>query len=425
MGLRSTPAPARAARLLRLLAWALLGSTGLIGTACTPSKQSTPSTNTPTPSPERGKYLADAANCGACHTRVDGAPFTGGVRFETPLGTIYSTNITPDPETGIGRWTAEDLKRAMHEGVARDGSHLFPAFPYTSFTKITDADVSDIYAYLRTLKPVRYAPPDNGSLLMRWPLAIWNRMFFKPGRFAADPARSAEWNRGAYLVEGLGHCSACHTPRNALLAEQADQSYQGAVLQLEQPGGKAARWYAVNLTSAKHGLASWSVSDLARYFQTGVSARAGTFGPMNEVIVNSLKQLTPADLHAMAVYVKGLPGPSYSGEGVPADRVAAGAPIYKDRCEKCHGSSGRGGFFSGPPLAGSAVVQGTDPASLLNIVIHGPVTPKGVSFGGWETMQAYGDVLDDAQIAAICDFLRGSWGNRARPVTADEVKRQR
>jgi len=404
---------------------ALLGALLLCLAACGSGQKGGPGPVPANASAERGKYLADAGNCGSCHTRSGGAPFTGGVRFETPFGPIYSTNITPDAETGIGAWSYADLQRAMHEGVARNGSHLFPAFPYTSFTVVSDADVADIYAYLRTLQPVRYTPPDNGALLMRWTLAIWNRMFFTPGRFVANPARPAEWNRGAYLVEGLGHCSACHTPRNSLLAEQPDQRYQGAALQLEDPGGKVRRWYAVNLTSAKHGLGSWSVADLARYFQTGVSARAGTFGPMNEVIVNSLRQLTPADLHAMAVYVKSLQGPEYPGPVVSAAAAVPGASIYKDRCEKCHGASGRGGFFSGPPVAGSAVVQGADPASLLNVILQGPATPKGVSFGAWETMQSYAEVLTDSQIAAVCNYMRANWGNRASPVSAADVARQR
>lgn len=406
--------------------WALVGSLLLLMlAACSRSQQGTPPPPAATSSVERGKYLADAGNCASCHTLPGGAPFAGGVSFDTPFGVIYSTNITPDPQTGIGQWSVEDLRRAMHEGVARDGSHLFPAFPYTSFTRVGDADVADIYAYLRTLKPVHHKPPGNGALLMRWPMALWNWMFFRPGRFVANTARSAEWNRGAYLVEGLAHCSACHTPRNSLLAEQSDRRYEGAVLQLGDAAGKAHRWYAVNLTSAKQGLAAWSVTDLARYFQTGVSARAGTFGPMNEVIANSLRQLAPADLRAMAVYVKSLQGPEHSGEVVLPEQVTAGASIYKDRCEKCHGASGRGGFFSGPPLAGSAVVQGADPASLLSAILHGPELPKGVKFGGWETMQSYGDVLSDAQIAAVSNFVRGSWSNRASPVTAAEVAQQR
>ncbi|WP_284274075.1 c-type cytochrome [Bradyrhizobium iriomotense] len=170
---------------------------------------------------ERGQYLVTAANCAACHTRPGGAPFAGGVPFVTPLGTLYSTNITPDPETGIGRWTGEDLRRAMQEGIAPGGRHLFPAFPYPSFTRVSDEDVNAIYAYLRSVEPQYYTPPANGILFrLRWPMAIWNWLFFKSDRFKVDPSQPEEWNRGAYLVEGLGHCGACHTPRNTFLAER-------------------------------------------------------------------------------------------------------------------------------------------------------------------------------------------------------------
>jgi alcohol dehydrogenase (quinone), cytochrome c subunit len=380
-----------------------------------------------TPSPvERGMYLANVGNCVSCHTRPHGQPFAGGVMFQTPVGTIYSTNITPDAQTGIGKWSAADLRRAMHEGITPDGAHLFPAFPYTSFTKVSDADVDDIYAYLRTLTPVRYTPPSNGSLFsVRWPLALWNKMFFREGRLTSDPKQSTEWNRGAYLVEGLGHCSACHTPRNLFLAEQPDNPYLGGEIQDAVAKDKVRPWFAVNLTSQKHGLGSWSVADLAKYFQTGVSLRAGTFGPMNEVIVNSLKRLTPADAHAMAVYVKSLEGPEYAGEEGPPTLMTAGAAIYKERCEKCHGSSGRGGFFSGPPLDGSAVAQANGPASLINIILYGPAVPEGMKFGGWETMPSYADILNDEQVAAVSNFVRGSWGNRAAPVGAAQVSKQR
>jgi mono/diheme cytochrome c family protein len=382
--------------------------------------------NAPDAHVDNGKYLAAAGNCLSCHTRPGGSPFAGGVAFPTPLGVLYSTNITPEPETGIGRWSAADLQRAMHEGIARDGSHLFPAFPYTAFTKVSDADVADIYAYLRTLRPVRYTPPANGAMFsMRWGVGLWNELFFTPGRLVATAAKSPEWNRGAYLVEGLGHCSACHTPRNAFLAEQPDKAYTGGHLDGEVAKGKTGHWFAVNLTSAKHGLAAWSIADLEKYFRTGVSLRGGTFGPMNEVIVNSLKLLSPADQHAMAVYVKSLQGAEYAGEPVPPQLVSAGAAIYKERCEKCHGASGRGGFFSGPPLAGSAVVQGEDPASLINTIVHGPVRAQGVSYGAWETMSAYGDVLDDSEIVAVSNFVRGNWGNRAGPVSLESVSSQR
>ena len=378
------------------------------------------------PAVEQGRYLAAAGNCVSCHTRPGGAPFSGGVPFVTPLGTLYSTNITPDAHTGIGAWTAADLRRALQQGSARDGSHLFPAFPYPAFTKLSDADVAALYAFLRTVPAVNYRPPANGALFaMRWPLALWNSLYFRPGRYAVNPARSREWNRGAYLVEGPGHCGACHTPRNLLLAERDDSFLHGGTLQVALDKDHARRWSAVDLTPSARGLRSWSVAELTKYFQTGVSARAGTFGPMNEVIANSLSALTPDDLYAMAVYLKSLPPRAYVEESVAPKLVSEGAPIYKARCQKCHGSSGRGGMFSGPPLAGSAVVQAEDPASLINIILHGSDAPKALASESWETMPAYADVLDDAQIAAVSNFLRGSWGNRAGAVSGASVRAQR
>ena len=375
---------------------------------------------------EQGRYLAAAGNCLSCHTRPGAAPFAGGVPFVTPLGTIYSTNITPDVLTGIGSWSVADLRRAMQHGVARNGDYLFPAFPYVSFTKVSDADITAIYAYLKTLPAVRYRPPDNGLMFaMRWPMLLWNGLYFKSERFALSLSRSGEWNRGAYLVEGLGHCGACHTPRNLLLAQLPAEAYQGGALQAPVSRQQVRRWSAVDLTASTRGLAAWSVADLTQYLQTGVSSRAGTFGPMNEVIVNSLRLLSADDLRAMAVYLKSLPARSYTDEPVSSGLVSQGAPIYKARCEKCHGRSGRGGLFSGPPLAGSAVVQAQDPASLINIVLYGPAQPRAVSYGEWETMAAFGGVLDDAQIAAVCNYVRGSWGNRGGAMTSKSVRGQR
>lgn len=365
---------------------------------------------------ERGRYLATAANCAACHSRPDGAPFAGGVPFVTPMGTIYSTNITPDPDIGIGGWSAADLRRALHEGIAPSGRHLFPAFPYPSFTRISDEDADAIYAYLRSLEPQRYAPPPNGLLFrQRWAMRLWNLLFFEPGRFTGDPAKPEEWNRGAYLVEGPGHCSACHTPRNAFLAERKSEAFRGGVVQ---------QWSAVDL--GPEGLAAWSVEDLAKYLRQGFSAKAGTFGPMNEVIVGSLSQLSPEDVHAMAVYLKALPARQRAPGPVPsAEEIAAGQPIYKKHCESCHGGSGRGGMFSGPPLAGSAIVQSDNPASLINVILQGANVPPGVRTGSWETMKPFREALSDGEIASLANFLRGSWSNHARPVSVSEVGRQR
>jgi alcohol dehydrogenase (quinone), cytochrome c subunit len=375
---------------------------------------------------EKGKYLAAAGDCVSCHTREGGEPFSGGRAFATPLGRFFSTNITPDQETGIGTWTEADLIRAMHEGKAKDGRQLNPAFPYSAFTKVTDEDVKAIYAYLRTLNPVKYTAPENDFLFnQRWGFMFWNAVFFKAERFKPDSSKSEQWNRGAYLVEGLGHCGSCHTPRNIFLAEQLDQSFAGGNILDEVHEGKIRRWSAPNLSPAKGGLATWSANDIVKYLKTGFTvSRAGTFGPMNDVIVNSMSKMTDEDLQAIATYLKELPPREVKGS-VPEDQAKAGQPLYKEKCSKCHMDSGRGGMFNGPPLAGSAIAQSEDPSSFINVVLYGPNLPAGVKTGAWETMKPFADSMSDEEIATVMNYVRGSWGNVGRPVTAAEIAKQR
>lgn len=375
---------------------------------------------------ERGRYVALAGNCASCHTRPGRAPYAGGVAFESPLGTIYSSNITSSIEHGIGKWTAKDLRRALHEGIAPGGYRLFPAFPYTSFTLMTDEDVGALYAYLRTLPADEHDPPANDLLFkQRWAMAIWNGLFFKSRRFSADPKQTPEWNRGAYLVEALGHCGACHTPRNRLLAEVTAHAYQGGTLREYVTAGKLRDWTAVNLTSSAYGLKAWSVDDLTKYLHTGFSPRGGIWGPMNEVVGNSTSKLTLDDARDMAIYIKSVPEGGETRTPVTAEQAVLGEAIYRDRCEKCHGASGRGGMFSGPPLAGSAVVQSAELDSLINAVLYGAKPPDGVSLGAWESMRPYADVLTDSEIANVANYVRGSWGNSAAPVDAARVAKQR
>ena len=381
--------------------------------------------NTPV---ERGRYLAAAGNCISCHTRSGGPAYAGGVPFDTPLGVIHSTNITPDPDTGLGRWGLADFRRAMHEGVAPGGRHLFPAFPYPSFTRISDADIADLYAYLKTLEAKRGSRQDNGAMFsMRWPMALWNSLQFTPGRFVPRAGRTPEWNRGAYLVEALLHCGSCHSPRNWMLAEAADRPLQGGELRADAGNGSVRSWSAVDLRTGEGGLSAWSAEDLVRYLQRGVASKAGAYGPMNEVILNSTRWLTSEDLHAVAVYIKSFRASSTGSGRTPAvmANAAAGGVIYKDRCAKCHGPSGRGNLFSGPPVAGGAVVQAEDPSSLLNVILFGPKTAPEVNYGQWETMQGYADILDDEQVAAVANFMRSSWGNRGGEVSAKRVGQQR
>jgi mono/diheme cytochrome c family protein len=384
------------------------------------------SADEPSAAAERGRYVATAANCISCHTREGGAMYAGGRRLATPLGTIHSTNITPEPETGIGSWTLQDLQRALREGIAADGRHLFPAFPYTFYTRLTDRDIADLYAYLRTLQPVRYIPPDNDAAFrVRWPMAMWKALNLDAGAYQPDPARSAEWNRGAYLVQGPGHCGACHTPRDWSLAAQTSEPLRGAVMRDEVKEGGVRDWYAVDLGATKQGLGAWKADHIVDYLGKGASARAGSFGPMNAVIANSTRHLTGEDLRAIAVYLQSLRGSDFTGSAVSAEAAQAGGPLYDMSCRECHGPSGRGGIFDGPPLAGSAIVQGESAASLINIILYGSDKPASIGSKSWETMPAYAQKFDDADIAALSNFLRANWGNRAAPVSPAIVARQR
>ena len=380
----------------------------------------------------KGEYLARAGNCVSCHTRHEGEPFAGGLAFQTPysfLGEIHSTNITPDPETGIGTWTEADFIRAMHTGVAANGSKLFPAFPYTAFTLVSDDDLKAIYAYLKTVAPVKYTPPSNDiAFALRWPMTFWNALFFKEGRYQPDPKQTEEWNRGAYLVEGLGHCSACHTPRNLLLAERTDMKYAGGTQPDLVAEGKVRTWSAVNLTSAASGLGPWPVNEIAKYLKNGHSTKAGIFGPMNEVIINSLQHLTTEDTKAMAVYLKSLPPLGESPkQTLTEEQRTAGEALYKTHCDECHIASGRGAFLKAPPVAGSAIVQAAHPASLINVILYGAKVGKGspAPFGAWEDMPSYASKMTDDEVATLSNYLRGSWDNRGGPVTAADVAKQR
>ncbi len=375
---------------------------------------------------ERGRYVATAANCIGCHTREGGAAYAGGRALATPLGTIHSTNITPDPETGIGDWSATHLKRALREGIAADGRHLFPAFPYPFYTRLTDQDIADLYLYLRTLESVRYVPPDNDrAFRVRWPMAMWKALNLDAGAYQPDPAQSAEWNRGAYLVQGPGHCGACHTPRTWSLAEQSAAPLRGAVMSDEVKGGGVRDWFAIDLGATQQGLGAWTTEHIVDYLGKGYSARAGSFGPMNAVIASSTRRLRQEDLRAIAVYLQSLRGADFEGEAVSIEAARAGRPLYEKHCRECHGASGRGGLFDGPPLAGSAIVQGENASSLINIILYGSDRPDSIGSPTWESMPAYAETLDDAKLAALANYLRASWGNRASPVAPEIVARQR
>jgi mono/diheme cytochrome c family protein len=266
---------------------------------------------------KRGEYLARAADCIGCHTADKNRPFAGGVALNTPFGTIYTPNLTPDAETGIGLWSDDDFLRAMHEGIGQAGERLFPAFPYTAYTKLAERDVLAIRAYLKTLKPVRYQPPHNGLAFpfnQRWLMPFWNLFNFDEGRFVPDPKQSPEWNRGAYLVEGLAHCGQCHTPRNAAQGLQMHARFSGA----QQNG-----WRAFNITpDPTSGIGNWSIDDVVAYLATGSArGRAQAAGPMAQVVQESTRFLNREDLRSIAVYLRSLP-PVHGGLRAPPERSA-------------------------------------------------------------------------------------------------------
>lgn len=381
---------------------------------------------------ERGEYLVRAANCVSCHTVPGGDVFAGGVPFPTDFGTIYSTNITPDAATGIGDWSFEQFEAAMRHGVRPDGTHLYPAFPYTNFTRIADDDLRALYDYFMSLKPV-HAPARKNELSFpygwRGLLGVWKALYFDEGRFTTDPAQSEEWNRGAYLVEALAHCSACHSPRNALGAEKVGELYTGGVMtEVDEERGPVRR-SAPNLTSDPQGLGAWSMEDLASYLKLGAGSRSRLMGTMNEVILNSTRHLTEADTRAMAVYLKSLPAAGDTGGQPRREVMEIGAKQYDIHCGSCHLPSGFGSDDTGPPLAGSAFAQAPDPSSLIDLVINGPrlptVAPSDQWQRPWQSMKPFGQKLSDEEAAALLTFVRNSWGNAAAEVEPQDIDRMR
>lgn len=382
---------------------------------------------------EYGLYLSKAGNCMSCHTRANGDSFAGGVEFNTPFGTVYSTNITPDLETGIGEWTLDDFVMALREGVSPSGEHLYPVFPYTSFTLTSDADISALFAYFQTLPPVKYRPPESDlgfPYNQQWALGMWKSLYFDEGRFVPNPDQSPEWNRGAYLIEGLAHCGMCHTPRNFLGAQDGDLALTGSTY-TDKFNAQSLNWSTTNLTSAKSGLSFWSVEDIVSYLKLGVSSRAGVFGPMNEVIVNGTMHLKEQDLRAMAVYLKSLPANAQEyGSEPDEDTMRRGELLYDIHCGTCHLPTGLGSDTTGPPLLGGSVTLAADPASLINITLYGPQLPQSApseewKARTWQPMDPYAAILADEEVAILLSYIRNAWGNSAGDVTHEQVANQR
>ena len=402
--------------ILTTVSAALLGAAGAQSTA-------------PSSLVETGRYLATAANCISCHSRKGGAPFAGGVAFETGFGTLYSTNITQDPKAGIGSWTQSQFMRAMREGIRADGEHLYPAFPYTAFTKLSDADIGAIYAYLKSVPASTDRAPENKLSFpfnQRSAMIAWKALYLDDARYAPNAKQSAEWNRGAYLVEALGHCGACHTPRNSQGAERKEWALTGGTYNDNVPGGKTRAWSAVNLTQAPSGLGTWSVDEITSYLKTGLNSFATSFGPMNAVITNSTSQLTPSDVRAIAVYLKSLPAKGQPATAAAtADELRTGQSLYAIHCGTCHLPTGKGSRDTGPSMVGNPVVQATDPASLINVILYGPELPNPPPPLQRMHMDPYESELDDDEIAAIASYMRSAWGNRGGAVSVDQVAAQR
>ncbi|MDY0743921.1 c-type cytochrome [Paucibacter sp. R3-3] len=378
--------------------------------------------DSPSPAPTadtvaRGAYLARAGNCMGCHTTQGGAEYAGGRGIDTPFGTVFAPNLTPDEATGLGRWTEPEFWRAMHNGRAKDGRLLYPAFPYTNFTQVSRADSAAIYAFLRSLPPVSQA---NRPHELRFPydsqlsLAVWRALYFRPGSFEPDPRQAADWNRGAYLVRGLGHCSACHAERDAL---------GGSVDELRLAGGliPVQNWYAP-------GVGGGDPARFAALMKDGVSKHGSVMGPMAEVVYLSSSHLEGSDVQAMARYVASLEPAEpvkRKSKGIDASVLDLGQRIYDKHCADCHGAHGEGRDGIYPPLAGNPSVQLSAAQNTVQAILHGgfaPATPGNPRPAG---MPPFTHALDEAEIAAVASFVRQAWGNSAPPVSALEVMRVR
>ncbi|SDV50386.1 cytochrome c [Chitinasiproducens palmae] len=388
----------------------------------------------------RGAYLARAGDCVACHTAKGGQPFAGGLAIASPLGTIYSTNITPDRDTGIGTWQYDDFARLMRHGRTKDGYTVYPAMPYPSYSRLSDEDMKALYAYfMHGVPAVHQANRKNGipwPLSMRWPLSLWARLFApKPAPFQPRPGTDAEVARGAYLVQGLGHCGSCHTPRSVTLNEKALTDADGTVFL--SGGGAIDGWIAPSLRNEHGGgLADWSKTDIVEFLKTGRTAHAASFGAMNDVIVDSTQYMSDADLNSIAAYLKSLP--PRDGKTTPyrydatiakelyAGQVRdAGARIYVDRCAACHRSNGLGYGRAFPSLAGNPVLQTDDPTSAIHIILSGGSQPATFGAPSSLSMPSLAHLLNDQQIAEVVTFIQTSWGNQGGKASAEQVAKLR
>ncbi|MGI4983651.1 MAG: cytochrome c [Janthinobacterium lividum] len=392
---------------------------------------------------DRGAYLARVGDCIACHTAKGGTPFAGGLAFPTPMGKIYSSNITPDHAQGIGDYSLDDFALAMRHGVGRKHGRLYPAMPYTAYAKLSDADLQDLYAYFMTKVPASGKADHDSSipwpLSVRWPLAFWDKAFLDEQRFQPVQGKDAEWNRGAYLVQGLAHCSTCHTPRGYAMQEvdvsgTTDRFLSGSELDSSSP---------INLRgNADTGLGRWSADDIVAVLQSGRGPHTAVSGPMVEVVANSTQFMHPDDLKAIAVYLKSLsPAPQNGGSRFsPGDEKASdstlqmfmsgkandvGSRMYMDSCAACHRLNGQGQTRVFPAIAGNPMVLHGNPDSLIAVILAGSRLPSTAAAPSDLAMPPFKWRYNDEEIAALATFVRGAWGNHAPAVSADQVARIR
>ena len=372
---------------------------------------------------KRGRYLAIVSDCQSCHTKPGGPVFAGGRAIETPFGNILAPNITPDAATGIGAWTDAQFDDAVRRGIGRGGKHLYPAMPFTAYTRMSKSDVLAIRAYLSTLEPVSNKVVANQlpfPFSVRASMRLWDLLYFNPGKFAPDPQQSAEVNRGRFLVDGPGHCGACHTAKNVMGGDKSGEYLQG---------GRLQGWFAPNITNDDlRGLGKWSPDDVVAYLKTGHNRITAATGPMAEAVAFSTSRMNDDDLHAIAAYLKSLPGAPTPANPVAAKPIAAddpamraGGAIYRDQCSACHGIAGKGIPDLFPDLAQSSIVRSDDATTAIRIILRGA---RSVATTGEPTgpgMPSYGRLLDDQQVAAVLTYMRNAWGSAASAIAPSDV----
>lgn len=376
---------------------------------------------------ERGKYLAEAADCTACHTSQGGKDYAGGLGIRLPFGTLYSTNITPDKETGIGNYSDQEFLNAVQRGSRRDGARLYPAMPFTSYTYMTEADALAIKAYLFSLPPVRAVAPANTLMFpfdQRWAMGFWSVLFTRDSRFAPDASQSLEWNRGAYLAEALAHCGECHTPRSLALALDNRKKFAGAV---------TAGWRAFNISSDKTtGIGAWRDEDLVSYLSLGhASGHGAASGPMGEAVDHSFSKLTPEDVHAVVAYLRSVPAiasadlPATLAPPAPASHRQGGGPpdprgkmVFEGACVSCHGWTGESSISPFATLTGSWAVNDPGATNVAQVVISGTGrhTPENSV-----SMPSFGNAYSDDEIAAVANYVTARFGTRGSRLTAQDV----